>query len=294
MPTSSLTSRASKWIRGLFVLFLLIAGLIWGNDGVRSGILMREVEPVTRIPFFENRWLYAWLLLFTGFFPLVFGFLSRLKFYRVLPLVLLANLPVTLFFLVWDVYFTHLEVWGFSDVYTSGISWFGLPVEECLFFIVIPVACTFIYWSINAVMPREPFAAIERKITIALSAILAITGWIYWDHVYTSTTTLLTAAFLMFHWRYIPGGYRGRFYLAYLVSCLPFLLVNGVLTGGFTKGPVVMYNPEEYLGIRLGTIPLDDFVYSFLLLLANITIFEALLGKKRLVISSRGFPVAKH
>jgi lycopene cyclase domain-containing protein len=104
---------------------------------------------------------------------------------------------------------------------------------------------------------------------------LFVIGLWKWDHIYTSTATILSGVFLLYHLLFISPGYRGRFYLAYIVSCIPFLLVNGVLTGGFTKGPVVMYNPEEYFGIRVGTVPVDDFAYSFLMLFANITLFEA-------------------
>jgi hypothetical protein len=40
-----------------------------------------------------------------------------------------------------------------------------------------------------------------------------------------------------------------------------------------------MYNPEENFGVRIGTVPVDDFAYSFLMLFANISLFEAF-GKR--------------
>ena len=258
---------------------LFLIGFIWYMNDIQPGNLLREVSAIRPIDFFETEWLYTGLLVFTGSFPFIFGFLPRLKFHKQWGYVLLANLPVTAFFILWDIYFTHKGVWGFSETYTTGAQFIGLPWEECLFFVIIPSACTFIYWSLNSVVKNEPFKQIERTISIVLIIFLFAIGIWNWNRIYTSTTTILSALLLLYHLLFIQSGYRGRFYLTYIVSCIPFLLVNGVLTGGFTEGPVVMYNPEEYFGLRVGTVPVDDFAYSFLMLFANITLFEAISKK---------------
>jgi len=48
------------------------------------------------------------------------------------------------------------------------------------------------------------------------------------------------------------------------------LLVNGYLTWR----PIVLYGDAHYLGIRFGTIPLEDFLYGFSLLSITIILWE--------------------
>lgn len=271
-------TKRRDWLKVLIpVMTLASVGMVWYFNRISPGQLIPDVDELTRVSIFETRWLYTYLLAFTFFCPLVFGFIPRLSFYKVWPKVLLANLPVTIFFIAWDVYFTRIGVWGFSPTYTSGIDWFGLPWEECMFFIIIPAACIFIYWSLNILYPKQPFASVEKGITIGLILLTLGVAILKWDNIYTSTTCLLTSGFLLYHLLFVKSGYRGHFYRAYIISCIPFLLINGALTGGFTEGPVVMYDGDEYFGARVGTIPVDDFVYSFLMLFANISLFEAFL-----------------
>jgi lycopene cyclase domain-containing protein len=64
--------------------------------------------------------------------------------------------------------------------------------------------------------------------------------------------------------------YLFHFYIAYALSIIPFLIVNGVLT----SMPVVGYNNEENLARRIFTIPVEDFAYLVNLLLMNLNLYE--------------------
>jgi lycopene cyclase domain-containing protein len=65
-----------------------------------------------------------------------------------------------------------------------------------------------------------------------------------------------------------------KFYITFLIILIPFLIVNGILTGSFIEGEVVWYNNEENLGIRLFTIPIEDVFYAFSMLFANLILIE--------------------
>lgn len=92
-----------RWF--LPVAAVLLTGLVWMFNTLVPDQLQTSVDTLHKIPWLESRWLYAWLLAFTGTFPLLFGFLPQLKFHRVWGILLLANLPVSAFFIFWDACF---------------------------------------------------------------------------------------------------------------------------------------------------------------------------------------------
>ena len=67
-----------------------------------------------------------------------------------------------------------------------------------------------------------------------------------------------------------------------LLSYIPFLFVNGVLTGCCTQEPIVIYNDMQNLPWRLGSIPIDDTLYQGGMMLWMIFVYlEAKKRKKK-------------
>ena len=214
--------------------------------------------------------------------PFLFSFHPRLKLYRKWYAIIPAIFIPGVVFIIWDILFTHWGVWGFNPVHLSGVYWLGLPLEEWLFFICIPYACLFTYFCLNLLIKRDFLESYSKPISRILIVALMAIALINADRAYTSTTFLATALFLSMHLLILKSDYLGRFYLAYLVIFLfPFLIVNGILTGSFLVEPVVWYNNAENLSLRIFTIPIEDFVYGFLLYLMNVTVFEKLLQRKK-------------
>jgi lycopene cyclase domain-containing protein len=70
---------------------------------------------------------------------------------------------------------------------------------------------------------------------------------------------------------------KGQFYI-YLVIIYGFkFLVNGYLTG---KG-IVMYNSRFFLGLRIGPIPVEDFLFGFSMVTMSIIFWEYFKSKFR-------------
>lgn len=224
--------------------------------------------------------MYTYLLInfFSLLVPFLFSFERRLAFYKRWKALFPALLLTGVFFIIWDHYLADMGVWGFNPAYITGIKIWGLPVEEWLFFFTIPYSCLFIYESLNFLIQKDPLLPYWKNISMLLIVILSVTALLNTGKLYTCIKLSLTALLLVYvHYKNFP--YMGKFYRAYLVSLIPFFIVNGLLT----SLPVVVYNDAENLGIRIFTIPVEDTMYTLLLLLMNIVLFEHFKTKYQIV-----------
>ena len=212
--------------------------------------------------------MYLYLLLNLGSIsiPLLYSFNKKMNFIKQWKTVFMAIILVAIFFIIWDVIFTKNGIWGFNEAYHLPYKIAGLPIDEMLFFICIPYASIFIHYSLEYFKPKLLLSSKAVKgITYFLLIITAVTLFFNLDKWYTSINysllilTLLVALFLA---KYILK----RFYISFVIILVPFLIVNGILTGSFIPEPVVWYNNTENLGIRLFTIPIEDIGYAFSML----------------------------
>lgn len=216
---------------------------------------------------------YTYLLINIAviFFPLVLSFDKKVHFFSKWRFVFPAILLTGLLFLIWDMLFTRLNVWSFNPAYIIGINLYGLPLEEILFFLTVPYACVFIYECLNVYFPKNAL----QKYSLSLSNLILGLCIAILFFGYTKWYTLINFGFLLvvlYFVEYVNVKLRFmyRFFRAYLVSLIPFYIVNGFLTAI----PVVMYNDKENMGFRVGTIPFEDHFYLMSLLLLNIYFYE--------------------
>lgn len=221
-----------------------------------------------------DNWLYVFINLGAISIPFIAGFDKRLRFQRQWRFLFPSMLLTMVVFIPWDMLKTYLAVWGFNPRYLLGFYIGNLPVEEWMFFIAIPYACVFTYHSLNYLVKKDFLGKYADRITLVLAVFLLIIGLMNSGKLYTSVTFISTGVFLLFHRFFIHARYMGRFYLMYLVTLIPFFIVNGLLTGSFIPEEIVYYDNAQNLGIRLGTIPVEDMVYGLLMLLMNLSWFE--------------------
>jgi lycopene cyclase domain-containing protein len=228
-----------------------------------------------------DKYLYLFINFASVLVPFIASFYPKHPFYKKWKNYFIANFIVAFIFIVWDILFTKIGVWGFNERYLIGVKLSAIPLEEVLFFFCIPYSSVFVYFALSYLMKRNPFEKIHSKITLFLLFGLAIIGLIFWNHLYTSVTFLLNSFFLLFV--YFRKKDMSRIYFSYSITLIFFFIVNGVLTGSCIKEPVVWYNNNENLGIRMGTIPFEDIFYGFLLIASIIQIFEYLNQKENTI-----------
>ena len=221
---------------------------------------------------------YLILNLFIFIGPLLLSFDRKVRFVRHWPNVFLSLGLVMIPFLIWDALVTGIH-WHFNEQFTLPIRIFGLPPGEWLFFITVPFACLFV-WQI-IVTRRDATRGTYGKWLILIATASMVTG-IYFSiqgKLYTALVGISLALTILLDQlmgtRVLLQPKRmGRFMLILTALILVF---NGYLTAR----PVVVYHTLHMTGLRIWTIPIEDFGYGYVLILLNIIIFEKLKGAAR-------------
>lgn len=223
--------------------------------------------------------LYLSVLFSSILVPLIRSFEPKIYFIGNLFRVLISVFVVLLIYIPWDIWFTDTAVWGFNSEYITNIKYFQLPLEEILFFVIIPFCCLFIYevmeyFGVN----RRFFLGNLRIFYFIMACGLFLLAVINFDLKYTFWVSIITGLIIIFS-ALILKNLLSNFILLYIASLVPFVIVNSILTGYFTSEPIVWYSESEIMNIRFGTIPLEDFIYNFGMLLSAFVTYH--LMKKR-------------
>ena len=218
--------------------------------------------------------LYLILNIASLIIPFLYSFENRMKYIKRWKAVFSAIIITAIFFIIWDIIFTKMGVWSFNPRYHSGIEFFDLPIEEWLFFICIPYASIFIHFAFHYFLPKVSLSDnTVRIIYLILIIILLPTIFLHYDKWYTVINYSVLVLVLTYTVFKVPH-ILNTFFITFLIVLIPFSIVNGILTGSFIDEPVVSYNNNENLGIRLGTIPIEDVGYAFSMLLMSLVLIK--------------------
>lgn len=225
---------------------------------------------------------YGWVILCSFIGPFLLSFDKKVAFYRSWRYLFPSILIVGIGFIIWDEFFTRIGVWGFTPKYLSKIYLGHLPLEEVLFFLVVPYNFLFIFLVLQAYFPVRKTMLIRSvfKWMIGISSSFMVVFYggfqLFFSTFDTYNYYTISAAFfsvlltLLFH----KKAWYGDFVLSYLVCLLPFFIVNGILTGSITEDPIVWYSEQHIIGWRMGTIPFEDLFYNYDLLLPLTWLFQ--------------------
>lgn len=214
---------------------------------------------------------YLLINIFIVVIPLLLSFESKIRFYKKLPSVAVSVLLVSTTYIIWDAIAAIRGDWAFNGAYLLGISIFNLPLEEILFFITVPYACLFIYET-GKLYIKDKELYYNPYIYYTVSAVFLILAFLNWEQHYTSTVFMFCAAFFFGANVFLAPLLKSRLYWLFMLFCfLPFFAVNYILT----SLPIVTYSPFAIWEIRITTIPIEDFFYSFSMLSFYLLVYLA-------------------
>lgn len=218
--------------------------------------------------------LYLWVILGTVSGPFFLSFDKKVHFYTYWKALFPAILIVAFAFISWDQLFTQAGIWGFNRTYLTGIFLGDLPLEEVLFFLVVPYACVFIYEVLKAYFPKVKVHKLGHFFAFAFTFAGFLFGILNMDNWYTASACIITSILTVGIYFIQRVSWYGDFTFTYIVAIIPFLIVNGILTGAMTDEPIVWYSADHIMGPRIVTIPVEDLFYNYAMLLPIIWIYE--------------------
>lgn len=218
---------------------------------------------------------YLYILIGSLVVPLLFT-LFFIDFIKNWKHFLFSTSIIAFVFLIWDAVFTNIGVWGFEEKYCTGLYLLKMPIEEWLFFFIIPFCSLFTHFAFFYKFPK---LRIKKDITILITFFLILITTVLiltnFDKAYTLVNYSVLIITLILGMLFNVSLLQ-KFYVSFLLILIPFFAVNGMLTGAITEVPVVWYDDLENLGFRLGTIPVEDIGYAFSMLFGNLLLFEFL------------------
>ncbi len=172
-----------------------------------------------------------------------------------------------------DLQFAKLAVWSYHPKYVLGINLLDLPVEEWLFYIVVPFLGIFIYEFVKQQFSRFEYPNFSLLLSFIVLVLVGITSYSSHSKTYPFFLFFLITIYLgytIFRNRF--KTHYTKFYLSYILLLVPFILIEKVLIGL----PIIEYNDVYFLGAQLFSVPIENFASLFLLHIITITVYEYL------------------
>ncbi|NQU88373.1 MAG: hypothetical protein HQ541_21720 [Mariniphaga sp.] len=208
---------------------------------------------------------------------LIFSFNRKLKIKEQIKYMFPALILSGALFIMFEIRFIEFNIWQFNSQFLIGRFYLTLPIEEWLYYIILPLVGFLIYRLVGNIQKLNSNANYFVAMSLILVGIFAVISYINRQLIYTFVIFM----FLTVYFGYVI--FRGRFkkhyltfYISFLFSLIPFFILNSILNGL----PVVTYNTEYIIGFFLFKVPIENIAAFFLLYLMNISIYNYLLDKK--------------
>ena len=186
--------------------------------------------------------------------------------------LLIAYVLVSLPFIGIDIIAAKQSLWYFNELYTSVYRYAWLPPEEILFFFTVPFAMLYVWGVIKKHVAAKPMSTTWPLVFLsAIVAGAATLGLVYWGQRYTMLAAGLVIITAMAVGASTKLLFDNRFWVFQVALLGIFIMANAILT----SLPIITYNATEIIGIKLYTIPVEDFLFNFAFINSFLVVFTA-------------------
>lgn len=215
-------------------------------------------------------YLYLYINLAILFLPLAISFeRKRINYQSRMKSVVLSIVSVGTAFVAWDVLATHFGHWSFNPNYLVGIRLLGLPIEEILFFVTVPFSCLFTYAALVYFLKDGTIRPMGKLQLIVGVAFISL-SLLFLNREYTFLALLSVGITILAAPKLADQIFSSKLYWYYVAVTFAFFLVFNFL---LTSLPIVAYSSEAISGLRVTTIPIEDFMFNFSLLTLYLAVF---------------------
>lgn len=175
-------------------------------------------------------------------------------------------------FTLWDIWAAKNGHWLFNDRYITGITILTLPIEEILFFLSVPFAMLYVWGVVQKHVKDRPLGRSVIDGCLVLVSGIAVTLLVSnWGKGYTRS---VLPAVLATNLLLVTNRLRlsSRFWVFQLYHLVLFVVCNTFLTAL----PIIEYGQGSIIGVRFGTVPVEDFTFSFALNTTSLLIWGTL------------------
>ncbi|MGP6239135.1 lycopene cyclase domain-containing protein [Cuniculiplasma sp. SKW4] len=211
---------------------------------------------------------YLMIDIFTFGGPLFISIVGKVKFLEHYKATVTSIVTVAIPYIIWDMLVTGVD-WHFNPKYVLPIKIVDLPIEEILFFFVVPFAMLFVFEYIREYSRERTVdgSSVLYASSIAFVIIIILT---FLSYSIQYLFLALISLDVLFVSQFLSNFnlFRSKNYWLYMLTgVIAFLIVNYILT----SLPVVEYYTSRILTTsswngRITTIPMEDFIYNFSLL----------------------------
>ena len=162
-------------------------------------------------------YLYLLLNLTSVSIPFLYSFEKRMRFIQYWKAIFLATILVAVPFIIWDIIFTKLGVWGFNSAYHLNINFFELPLEELLFFICIPYASIFIHYAFQYFFKNVQLPSKLVQFIVLILIIIAVLIVVFFNEKLYTLVNFSVLLLLLLFAIFTKNNYLNRFLISFIL-----------------------------------------------------------------------------